>query len=153
MTSPRWSFDDFELGQKIALGPKTVSAEEIVEFASQYDMQPMHLDEEAGRNSLLGGLAASGWHICSMFMRMLCDAMLLDSTSQGAPGIEQARWRRPVLAGDTLHGETEIIALRKSERRPELGFVTCRHRLFNQRDELVFEMEQAGMFLTRSAVA
>ena len=68
---------------------RTVTAEEIVEFAGEFDPQPMHLDEAAGKASILGGLSASGWHTCAMFMRLLCDAFLLDSTSQGAPGIDQ----------------------------------------------------------------
>jgi len=151
--TPTWAFDDLAVGQTFALGPKHVTAGEIVAFASEFDMQPMHLDEEAGKASLLGGLAASGWHTCAMFMRMACDTLLLDSTSQGAPGVEYARWRRPVLAGDTLSGEAEVIALRRSEKRPQLGYVTFRHRLRNQRGELVFELEHAGMFLTRDAIS
>jgi len=150
---PSWAFDDLALGQTFPLGPKHVTAEEIIAFASEFDMQPMHLDEAAGKASLLGGLAASGWHTCSMFMRMVCDALLLDSTSQGAPGVEYARWRRPVLAGDTLSGETEIVALRRSEKRPRIGYVTCRHRVWNQHGDIVLELENAGMFLTREAVA
>lgn len=151
--TPRWTFDDLAVGQTFPLGPKHVTAEEIIAFASEFDMQPMHLDAEAGKASLLGGLAASGWHTCSMFMRMACDALLLDSTSQGAPGVDYARWRRPVFAGDTLSGEAEVIALRRSEKRPQLGYVTFRHRLRNQHGDAVFELEHAGMFLTREAVA
>ena len=151
--SPTWAFDDLTVGQTFPLGPKHVTAEEIVAFASEFDMQPMHLDEEAGEASLLGGLAASGWHTCGMLMRMACDALLLDSTAQGAPGVEYARWRRPVLAGDTLSGEVEIAALRRSQTRPHLGIVTCRHRLWNQHGEVVLETENAAMFLTRDAVA
>ena len=87
MTAKTWAFEDFEVGGTIALGDKTVTAGEIVEFASEFDAQPMHLDEEAGKASILGGLAASGWHTCCMFMRMMCDGFLLDSTSQGSPGL------------------------------------------------------------------
>ena len=99
-----WAYEDFVEGASIDLGTKLVTAAEIIEFASEFDPQPMHLDEAAGKASILGGLAASGWHTCAMFMRMLCDAFLLDSTSQGAPGIDQVKWKRPVLAGDTLTG-------------------------------------------------
>src|SRR5262245_29578584 len=149
MTDKRWSFEDFEEGVAIALGPKIVTADEIVEFATEFDPQPMHLDEDAGKASILGGLSASGWHSCAMFMRMICDAFLLDSTSEGAPGIDHARWKRPVLAGDRLTGRSTVIARRQSQSRPRIGFVTFRHELFNQRDETVFELQNTGMFRRR----
>jgi acyl dehydratase len=153
MAKVKWAFEDFEVGMRIDLGTKTVTAEEIIEFASEFDPQPMHLDEEAGKASILGGLAASGWHMCCIFMRMACDAYVLDSTSQGAPGVDYARWRKPLLAGDTLTGTTIIEAKRLSSSRPGLGFVTCRHELVNQRGKLVLELKNTGMFLTREAAA
>ena len=149
MTDKRWAYEDFVEGASVDLGIKQVTATEIIEFASEFDAQPMHLDEEAGKASILGGLSASGWHTCAMFMRMLCDAYLLDSTSQGAPGIDYVRWKKPVLAGDTLSGATTIVAKRLSKSRPTLGFVTCRHALQNQHGETVIELENTGMFLTR----
>ncbi|MBO6537891.1 MAG: MaoC family dehydratase [Rhizobiaceae bacterium] len=149
MTSKKWAFEDFEEGAVLDIGSKTVTAEEIIEFATQFDAQPMHLDEEAGKASILGGLAASGWHSCCMFMRMMCDGFLLDSTSQGSPGIAYARWKKPVLAGDTLTGSTVIVAKRESSSRPNLGLVTCRHELRNQKNEVVLELENTGMFLKR----
>ena len=153
MTGKTWAYEDFVEGASLDLGSKTVSAAEIIEFASEFDAQPMHLDEEAGNASILGGLSASGWHTCAMFMKMMCDAFLLDSTSQGAPGIEYARWKKPVLAGDTLTGRSTVLAKRLSKSRPTLGFVTCRHELFNQKGENVFELENTGMFLTREGAA
>lgn len=151
--APRWAFEDFEVGTEIELGSKTVTAEEIVEFARQFDAQPMHLDEEAGKASILGGLGASGWHSCCMLMRMMCDRFLLDSTSQGAPGVDYVRWKKPVLAGDSLTGTTLVEEKRLSSTRPGLGFVTCRHQLVNQRGETVLELRNTGMFLTREAAA
>ena len=145
----KWAFEDFWEGQTIDLGHKSVAAEEIVEFAAEFDPQPMHLDEEAGKASLLGGLAASGWHTCAMFMRMMCDALLLDSTSQGAPGIDFVRWKRPVLAGDRLSGTTLVTSTRPSGSRPSLGLVGFRHTLVNQRGETVLELEHIAMFLKR----
>jgi acyl dehydratase len=151
MASPKWAYDDFVEGTEIALGPKHVTAEEIVEFASEFDPQPMHLDEAAGKASILGGLSASGWHTCAMFMRMLADAFIVDSTSQGAPGVDYVKWTRPVLAGDTLSGRTTVLKRRLSRSRPELGLVTMRGELLNQRGESVFEFENTIMFLARSA--
>lgn len=150
MTDKRWAFENFVEGATIPLGEKLVLAEEIKDFAGQFDMQPMHLDEEAGKASILGGLSASGWHTVSMFMRLICDHFLLDSTSQGAPGVEYLKWKKPVLAGDTIRGEVTILATRRSASRPQLGFVTFRNSLYNQRDDLVLEFSNTGMFLLRN---
>ncbi|MER8547686.1 MaoC family dehydratase [Mesorhizobium sp. M1088] len=153
MTAKTWAYEDFVEGASLDLGTKLVSAAEIIEFANEFDAQPMHLDEAAGKASILGGLAASGWHTCAMFMRMLCDAFLLDSTSQGAPGVDQVKWKRPVLAGDLLTGSTTVLAKRLSRSKPRLGLVTMRSELFNQRGEGVFELENTVMFLTREGSA
>ncbi len=149
--SKKWAYEDFSEGVRLDLGSKLVTSEEIVEFASQFDPQPMHLDEEAGKASILGGLSASGWHTCAMFMRMLCDAFMLDSTSQGAPGVDYVRWKRPVLAGDVLTGHLTIVSKRLSSSKPDLGFVKWHSELFNQKGESVFEFENSCMFLTREA--
>lgn len=151
MTPKTWAYEDLVEGARIELGTKTVTAEEIIDFASQFDFQPMHLDEEAGKASILGGLSASGWHTCSMFMRLLCDSFLLDSTSQGGPGIEFAKWKKPVLAGDTLTGHFTVLARRESKTRPSLGFVTIRSQLLNQRGDLVLDLQNTAMFQMRSA--
>ena len=153
MTTKKWAFEDFVPGLTIDLGEKHVTAEEIVDFASEFDPQPMHLDEAAGKASLLGGLAASGWHTSSMLMRMMCDSMLLDSTSQGAPGVDTLRWKKPVLAGDTLKGSCTVVSTRASSSRPGLGLVTVRYELVNQRGDIVLDMQNTGMFLARGAAA
>ncbi|MBW8790135.1 MAG: enoyl-CoA hydratase, partial [Rhizobium leguminosarum] len=108
MSAEKLSFEDFRPGCRFALGPKLVVAEEIVEFAREFDPQPMHLYEAAGRASILGGLAASGWHTSSMFMRMMADSYVLHSLCEGAPGVDLMEWRKPVLAGDTLSGHSTV---------------------------------------------
>ena len=148
-TNKKWAYEDFIEGASLDLGEKWVTAEEIVEFASEFDPQPMHLDVEAGKASILGGLSASGWHTCAMFMRMLCDAFMVDSTAQGSPGIDQAKWKKPVLAGDRLTGRCTVVAKRLSRSKPQLGFVTVHSELFNQRGESVFELDNTVMFLAR----
>jgi acyl dehydratase len=153
MTGKTWAFEDFVEGGEIDLGAKDVTAEEIVEFAGEFDPQPMHLDEAAGKASILGGLSASGWHTCAMFMRMLCDAFLLDSTAQGAPGVDRIKWKKPVLAGDRLNGRTTVLSRRESKSRPSIGLVAFRSELFNQHGEPVFELENTVMFLKREASA
>ena len=149
MATKSWAFEDFVEGGSIDLGSKTVTADEIVEFASEFDPQPMHLDEQAGKAGILGGLSASGWHSCAMFMRMLCDNLVLDSTSQGSPGIDYVKWKKPVLAGDTLIAKSTVLSKRISAKRPNLGFVTMRAEMTNQRGEQVFELQNTGMFLLR----
>ncbi len=151
MNGKKWAFEDLHEGASIELGTKQVTAAEIIEFASEFDFQPMHLDEEAGKASILGGLSASGWHTCCMLMRLLCDGFLLDSTSQGAPGIEFARWKKPVLAGDTLTAKSTVISRRRSASKPLLGFVTVLNEVKNQKGEIVLQLQNTGMFLARSA--
>jgi acyl dehydratase len=153
MTGKTWAFEDFVEGGEIDLGAKDVTAKEIVEFAGEFDPQPMHLDEAAGKASILGGLSASGWHTCAIFMRLLCDAFLLNSTSQGAPGVDRIKWKKPVLAGDRLSGRTTVLSRRESKSRPSIGLVAFRSELFNQRGEPVFELENTVMFLKRGAPA
>lgn len=151
MTEKKWAFEDLVEGSTIQLGTRNMTAEEIIEFASEFDFQPMHLDEEAGKASILGGLSASGWHTCCVFMRLLCDGFLLDSTSQGAPGIDFARWKKPVLAGDTLTGKCLVVGRRESKSRPGIGFATIRSELTNQRGEVVLDLQNTGMFQRRDA--
>ncbi len=148
-----WAFEDFTEGRTIELGAATVTAAEIVEFAAEFDPQPMHLDETAGRRSILGGLSASGWHSCVIFMRLLCDGFLLASTSQGSPGIDFVKWKKPVLAGDRLSARTTVLGRRLSRSRPSLGLVTLHSEMSNQRGETVLEMENTIMFVTRQATS
>jgi acyl dehydratase len=145
------AFEDFDEGMTIELGEKHVTAEEIVAFASEFDPQPFHLDEEAGRASILGGLAASGWHTCCMFMRMFADRVANRALSEGAPGVDEVRWLKPVLAGDTLTGRTRVIATRASKSRPEIGFVSIVSELSNQRGERVLEQSNSIMLRRRGA--
>ena len=149
MPSPKLHFEDFHVGRTFELGPKTVTADEIIEFASEFDPQPMHLSEEAGRASILGGLSASGWHTSCMFMRMMIDSYLSSSLSEGAPGIDVMEWKKPVLAGDTLKGISTVASARAMRSRPHIGIVTFAHELHNQRGETVLRSENAIMFRLR----
>ncbi len=147
------AWEDLEPGLVVSLGSKHVTAGEIIEFAEEFDPQPMHLSEEAGKASILGGLSASGWHSCAMLMRLMYDGYFSNSTSQGSPGIDQMRWKKPVLAGDTLTGSIAIVSRRISRSRPDLGLVAARATLVNQRGEIVLEMENTAMFLLRNPEA
>jgi acyl dehydratase len=144
-------FEDIEVGARRELGSFTFTAELIKKFAAQFDPQRFHLDEEAGRNSLFGGLAASGWHVGSVCMRLLVEDGKRQAEEQAArgeevatwgpsPGFRDLRWIRPVLAGDVISFASEIESLRNSESRPEWGIVQARNTGTNQRGELVFSM-------------
>lgn len=142
-------FEDIEVGARRELGSFTFSAEQIKKFAAQFDPQRFHLDEEAGRNSLFGGLAASGWHVGSVCMRLLVEDGKREAEEQAArgeavatlgpsPGFRDLRWIKPVLAGDVISFASEIVSRRASESRPEWGVLQARHTGTNQRGELVF---------------
>jgi acyl dehydratase len=152
MSEIRYWYEDMTPGRVFDLGKKTVSAEEIIRFASEFDPQSFHLSEEAGKNSILGGLSASGWHTCSMMMRMFYDNLLHWSSSEGAPGIDLIEWRKPVLAGDTLTATTTVLEVRPLKSRPGVGMVKVKHAVTNQNGETVMIMENPGMFRMRETV-
>ena len=132
-------FEDFKLGQKFTSnGSVKVSAAEITEFAEKYDPQPFHLDEAAGKSTFFKGLAASGWLTAAIVMRLRVDTIRVHGGMIGA-GVEEIRWTEPVRPGDSLRTETEVIGLRVSKNRPELGLVTIHTNTFNQRDEVVMK--------------
>lgn len=125
-------YEDFTPGTIFALGPYPVEREAVLAFAEAFDPQPFHLDEEVAARSLLGGLSASGWHSAAMMMRMMCDSFLMDSTSQGSPGISELKWIRPVRPGYILVGEAEVLEARRSSTRPDLGICRMRNTLREQ---------------------
>jgi acyl dehydratase len=109
-------FEDIEVGEVAEFGDHTVTRQEIVEFAEQFDPQPFHIDETAAKASQFDGLIASGWHTASLCMRMLVDNYLSDSASAGARGVEELRWLRPVRPGDTLTCRLEVVETEASDR-------------------------------------
>jgi acyl dehydratase len=143
------TFEDFKPGHFGTFGPHHVSREDIIAFASEFDPQPMHLDEEAGKASILGGLAASGWHTASLFMRMMYDGWLADSSSEGSPGIEFMKWKKPVIAGDTLSGQSTVVEARPLRSRPGIGLVKFLHEVTNQNGDVVMRGENPIMFRVR----
>jgi len=144
------TFEDLTVDTTIPLGPYRVEREAVLAFASEFDPQPFHLDDAAADASMLGGLSASGWHTCAMMMRMMCDAFVVDSTSQGSPGVDVIKWMRPVRPGDVLSGEARVLEARLSGSRPGLGICKLRNTIRNQRDEMVLVCDYAVMMLTRA---
>jgi acyl dehydratase len=146
-------FEDFVPGAVTIYGPRTVTREEIIAFASEFDPQPMHLDEEAAKKTMLGGLSASGWHSCAIMMRLLCDGFVLHSSSMGAPGIDEMKWLKPVRPCDALSVRLTVLGKREPKSRTEMGFVQFRCEMLNQRGEAVLEVTYPGMFGKRNREA
>lgn len=138
--------EDFRVGQTIELGEKTLSAEEIIAFAREYDPQPFHVDPERARDSIYGGLIASGWQTIGVYMRLLVDALLNDTISMGSPGWDQIRWLRPVRPGDTLRGRLTVLEITPSRSRADRGTARFRGEARNQRDEVVMTVDALGIF-------
>ena len=145
------SFEDFSVGQVFELGTVTVTRHEIIEFATRYDPQLFHVDEDAARRSAFGGLVASGWHTAAMAMRLYVDGLLAGMTSQGSPGVEELRWLKPVRPDDVLSGRAEILEVTASSRRTDRGTVRIRLELRDQGDDVVMHMTARGLFGRRPA--
>lgn len=155
--------EDIKIGQRRDLGSFTFTADLIRKFAIQFDPQPFHLDEEEGRKSLFGGLAASGWHVGSVCMKLLVaegEREAREAAERGdrpavagpSPGFRDLRWLKPVLAGDTIRFHSEVETLRHSEKRPEWGILQARNTGINQRGELVFSMLATAFVPRRNAI-
>ena len=143
-------YEDLAIGQKQAFGCYEVTREEVIEFASKYDPQPFHLDDEAAAATHFGRLSASGWHTCAMTMAMLVENLKANrQAGLGSPGIDQLRWKKPVFPGDTLRCESVVIEKRRSGSRPEMGIFKSSLTVFNQNDEPVLEMVSNGLISTR----
>ena len=149
MAEIRHYWEDLAAGSTRDLGTVTLTAQEIKDFARQFDPQPFHLDEEAGRRSIFGGLCASGWHTCSLAMRLTVQNFLHQSSSMGSPGLENLKWLKPVYPGDTLRLQHVILESRPLRTRPDVGLVRSRWEMSNQRGEPVMQMEGYGMFRRR----
>ncbi len=146
-------FDDFVVGEVIELGSVEITEDAIIEFAREFDPQPFHIDPGAARETPYGGLIASGWHTCSLYMRLLCDAMISDSSSQGSSGMDELRWLVPVRPGDTLTAHYTVLDARRSSTKPHRGTVTFRSEMLNQHDEVVLRMVGRGLYGTRDVPA
>ena len=147
---PEHTFEDFEPGQVYELGSKVVSEDEIVAFARQFDPQPFHLDTEAAKDSVFGGLIASGWHTGALWMRLYVDSLLGGTSGQGSSGIEELRWLAPVRPGDTLSGRLIVLEATSSDSQPDRGTIRIRGEMVNQDGVTVMSMISRGRFARRS---
>jgi acyl dehydratase len=129
--------EDFAVGQKFGSGTLRVDEAGIKRFAAEYDPQPFHLDEAAARDSLFGGLAASGWHTAAMTMRLLVESDVKPAGGIVGAGFDEFRWPRPVRPGDELRIEAEVLDVRPSRSRPEQGMIKLKTTTLNQKNEPV----------------
>ncbi|RYG87413.1 MAG: MaoC family dehydratase [Alphaproteobacteria bacterium] len=138
--------DDITVGMKRSFGRYEVTREEVLDFAKKYDPQPFHLSDEAAAQTHFKRLAASGWHTCAMTMAMFVEEMKANpQASLGAAGIDELRWLKPVYPGDVLRCETEVLEVRPSQSRPEMGSVRSQMRTFNQDDVQVLGFISLGL--------
>lgn len=126
-----------------------MSREEILAFAREFDPQPMHLDEEAARHSMLGGLSASGWHTCCLMMRVIADGFILTSSSMGANAVDEVKWHAPVRPGDALTVRATVLDTRVSQSRPNMGIVSMLFEVFTGEGKKVMTMKSPLLMALR----
>jgi acyl dehydratase len=147
------NFEDFPPGHFGTFGPRHVTREEILAFAAEFDPQPMHLDEEAASRSMLKGLSGSGWHLCSIMMRMMFDAYIGRTASLGSPGVNEVRWLAPLRPGDDLTLDIDVMEARVSRSRPDTGIVTFKGIVRNAAGQALCEMVSPIIVQRRADVA
>ena len=147
------TFEDFKPGHFGSYGPRHVTREEILAFAAEYDPQPMHLDEEAASRSMLQGLAASGWHLCSIMMRMMFDGFIGRTASLGSPGVNELRWLAPLRPGDDITLDIAVTEARVSRSRPDTGIVTFHGVIRNAAGQALCDMVSPIIVKRRTNVA
>jgi acyl dehydratase len=149
--STRLYFEDFPPGDVRESPARTVTREEMLAFARQFDPQPFHTDEAAARQTIYGGLIASGWHTIAIYMRLMWDSYLKDTASLGSPGVDEVRWLKPVRPGDTLRARFTVLEAVPSRSKPDRGLVRSLSEVFNQHGEVVMTLRGLGLFGRRPA--
>ena len=140
--------EDFTVGQTFGSGRVKVDTEQIKAFAAEFDPQPFHLDENAARETIFGGLAASGWHTAALTMRLLVESEIAPEGGIVGAGFDEFRWPRPVRPGDELRIESEVLEVRASRSRPHQGLIKVRTTTLNQMDEAV-QVQIANLIVPR----
>lgn len=141
--------DDFKPGDKFTTGSASLTEKQIVEFAKQYDPQPFHIDLAAAKESIFGGLIASGFQTLALGFRLVCDSGVLKAASMGSPGMDELRWLRPVRPGDTLRVEIEVKEVRPSQSKPDRGIARMAYRYVNQKGEDVLTVTSMQLMKRR----
>ena len=138
-------FEDLNKGDNYTLGPIFVSKKEILEFANKYDPQVFHIDEKKAKESLFGGLCASGWHTCSLYMKMLCDGFIKNLASLGSPGMNQIRWIKPLFPNQNITGKVTIISKTPSRSKPNIGSLITDSEVYNNKKEIIMTLQSISI--------
>ena len=144
-------FEDYAPGSVHEFGPIKVEETEIIEFARRYDPQVFHIDPEAAKRTIYGGLIASGWHTAGLMMRLLVDHYLSHVASLGSPGIDELRWLKPVRPGDELTVRVTVLETRRSRSKPDRGIVRSFVEVLNQGGEVVMTLKAVNFMRCRTA--
>ncbi len=144
-------FEDFAPGREFLTDGATVTESQILDFALAFDPQPFHMDAEAARQSIFGGLIASGFHTMALTFRLFAQTRALAASSLGSPGIDEVRWLRPVRPGDTLRATVQVVERRPSSSKPDRGIVRLQWSTLNQRGEPVLTMTSMQLVKRRPA--
>lgn len=153
MAEIKYFWEDMAVGQVRELGHITPTREEVIAFATQFDPQPFHLDDEAAKASVFGALSASGWHTCAMAMRLMVTGFLHETSSLGSPGLENIKWLKPVFPGDTLRLQSTVLETKPMSKRHDVGMTRNLWEMFNQHGDKVLHMEGWGMFRRHTPAA
>ena len=133
-------FEDFTPGREFRTDGATITESQILDFALAFDPQPFHLDAEAAKETIFGGLIASGFHTMALTFRLFAQTRALAACSLGSPGVDELRWLRPVRPGDTLRATVTVQEQRPSTSKPDRGIVRLRWTALNQRGEPVLTL-------------
>tara|TARA_B100000686_G_scaffold293233_1_gene322586 strand:+ start:1363 stop:1818 length:456 start_codon:yes stop_codon:yes gene_type:complete len=144
-------FEDLNKGDNYTLGPIFVSKKEILEFANKYDPQAFHIDEEKAKESLFGGLCASGWHTCSLYMKMLCDSFIKNLASLGSPGMNEIRWIKPLFPNQNITGKVTIISKTPSRSKPNIGSIITNSEVYNNKKEIIMTLQSISIVKKRNS--
>jgi acyl dehydratase len=150
---PKLYWEDFTAGSVTVYGPRLVTRAEIIAFAAEFDPRPMHLDETAASATMLGGLSASGGHICCLLMRMIADGFVNQTHSMGAPGVDEVRWLSPLRPNTQVRVRATVLETRASQSREDFGFVKCMFEMIDEREKVLTTLTSPLMVKRRAARA
>ncbi len=145
------TFEDYVAGSVHRFGPIAVDQDEIIQFAKRYDPQAMHTDSEAAKQTMYGGLIASGWHTAGLMMNLYATHYLPTVASLGSPGLDELRWLKPVRPGDQLWIRVTVMEATPSRSKPDRGIVKSFIEVLNQADEVVLSMKAVNLIARRTA--
>ncbi len=146
----KFHWEDFPVGHVVESRSVTLTEEDIIRFGREFDPQPFHTGVESARHTQFGRLIASGWHTCSLAMRLMVETYLLDSANLASPGVRDIKWLQPVFPGDTLHGRSVVLEARVLESKPGVGLLLNRWEMINQHGQIVMQMDGWGMMYRRT---